>query len=113
MVQNSPYQNNILESGTIFEDSDDKLQRKGGGKMSGRRGGCCCFRKSCRKVVRSSRRGNGGLLLLLLGVLLAATTSPAGVTGASQNTNIINVNQEDDCFDDDYECDCHSQCCKC
>lgn len=82
--------------------------------MSGRRGANCCCRKSCHKIVRSSRRGNQGLLLLLLGVLLAATTSPAGVAGASQNTNIINVNQGDDFDDlaDDYECDCQSHCCK-
>ncbi|NLM34364.1 MAG: hypothetical protein GX206_02910 [Clostridiales bacterium] len=79
-----------------------------------RRGGRCCCRKCCHRIVRSSRRGNQALLLLLLGVLLAAATSPAGVAGASQNTNIINVNQEDDFDDlaDDYECDCHSHCCQ-
>ncbi|WP_139903312.1 hypothetical protein [Clostridium thermarum] len=82
--------------------------------MSCGHGGRCC-RRSCCKIVRRSRSGSGALLLLILGTLFALT-NPTGVAGASQNTNIININSDRDDFDDyddcDYECDCHSKTCR-
>lgn len=76
------------------------------------RGRCC--RRTCCKVVRTSRRRSGPLLLVLLGTLLALATRPTGVAGASQNTNIININTDAEDYEDeyDYEYDCDSKCCK-
>jgi hypothetical protein len=81
--------------------------------MSGCHRGRCC-KRTCCKVVKTSRGGSRALLLLLLGTLFALTTRPTGVAGASQNTNIININSDRDDYEDDYdyEYDCNSKCCK-